>query len=69
MLIQQKNQTFYLPINKVLLLLRSFSVMRHLKKRTKPDETQVNIVLNLAKWITRGLEQVENNLLLHLFTS
>lgn len=39
MLIQQKNQTFYLPINKVILLLRSFSVMRHQKKRTKPDET------------------------------
>ena len=68
LLLMTKNQTFYLPIKNMLVLIRTFNLLNRLRvwpkiMRKKKQNEYFDIIMNLCKWIQRGLEKPENNII------
>jgi hypothetical protein len=72
LLFKQKGTLFYVPLKNLWVLLRNYYLMTRIvsvgrRSGAKLSEVQVGIILGLAKWIQRGLEKPDHNVLSALF--
>jgi len=67
LVMQKKGEIFYLPLKNLWILMRSFYISRKMLTGKKRLDN-VTILVGLAKWIQRGLETPDTNVLIALFS-